>query len=383
MKRIRYTFRLILQTAPVAAIALSLALPLKSANAGVSQDWILAKGVLIRLLMLPIDPFVIAVKELIEKRYDGYSKNFPGEQAAALLDSACGNVWDDQSGKPREERCSCEEVCPDSFRILEPSLKRMEPKNENLLHFLNDEENFDDLHSRTLGYCWGQTTVLRNFNYLAIFDAENKAGADVPNRSKHPKKWLRFYRRLIRQVLRGNVAVIPGFKTLWDFTSDPTINLEMRKQTVKTWRKNAVRLEALPILLRSTNPSEMKPSEVNEVVSEIKKGLSMNQSPKIWFTHQDDWQSVHVVPVYEIREREEGTQLCFVDNHGYEDQHEDCGQNVLIRFDGSLYYAGWDFYGDGKRTIRAMGITPEDRLENVRFTESLSKACRAQTKCRN
>ena len=349
-----------------------------AAAAPVNQDWILMKGLLIRLLMLPVDPFTAFARNEVGKRYEEFEKR----SVEATHTGDC-ELWSDQSLKPEAGRCSCEQVCPESFDILAKFRPRMEPKNENLLHFLNDEEDFDEIHPRTLGYCWAQTTVLRDFGYLAVFDAENRFGAEIPNREKQPKAWLKYYRGLIRQILSHEATVIPGFKNLWDFSSDEAINRELRSQTVKTWRKTAVRLESLPLLMRSINQNEMRPEEIRAFLVQVRHALSLNQTPKIWFTHEEDWKSIHVVPVYEVRETSEGTRVCFVDNHGYEEVHTDCGRSVLIRPDGSLYYKDWDFFKDRYRTIRVMGFTPEDRYENVRYVEQLSGVCRKQTQCAN
>jgi len=343
-----------------------------------TQDWEIAKGALIELLKLPIDPFILLSRKLVERHSEAYAAK---AQNPPERPSGC-ELWSDQSSRPEGERCSCEQVCTESYEILARMEPRMQPRTENLLHYLNEAEDYQDIRPRTQGYCWAHTTVLRNFNYLAFFDLENRAAQAVPDRPTEPSRWRRFYRSKIRAVLNREATVIPGFADLWSFTSDPEILEEMKEQTVRTWRRTAMRPESLAIFGRSLKKSDMTFEEARKLIARIREGLSLHQTPKIWMAHREDATSIHVIPVYEIRETEEGARLCFVDNHDYAEAHADCGRSLLVRKDGSLYYKEWDFFHDRPRNVKAFGLTPEDKYENVRYVQQLARACRQQTQCR-
>lgn len=69
---------------------------------------------------------------------------------------------------------------PREFDLHKNAIERMQPETgENLLDFLNGKDDFHKFHQRTLGYCYGHSTLTRHFNYLAIFDANNSYRADV------------------------------------------------------------------------------------------------------------------------------------------------------------------------------------------------------------
>jgi hypothetical protein len=73
----------------------------------------------------------------------------------------------------------------------------------------------------------------KKFNYLAVYDLENKYGADIPDVEKE-RKWKSFYRKRINRIKRGKATFIPGFKNLREFSANPVIKKYLKKKRLKS-----------------------------------------------------------------------------------------------------------------------------------------------------
>ena len=265
----------------------------------------------------------------------------------------------------KSENLTCEDKCVDDLRILGDARNKMIPDSgENLLSFLNEKKDFADHIQRTVGYCWGHSSVTRNFNYLAHFD---------PSLEKVKPK---AYRKIIRKIMRGKAQVIPGFASLREFSADPEIMVYLKDQVVWKWLDKSLRVRSIGVSTQGQK-GLMTKDEVMNFVDDVKEKLSVNHAPKVFLTNLKKPGFIHVVSIYNLVEEEEQIKLCILDNHQYEDELKNCGVYVSVKKDGSEnYYEGLN---NPAREIEGyvgqFGFTPEDDLEIVKFQKENTKLC--------
>ena len=258
---------------------------------------------------------------------------------------------------------SCEEKCFDDFRILSDARNRMVPDSgKNLLSFLNEKKDFADHIQRTVGYCWGHTSVTRNFNYLAHF------------RPAAPK--LASYKSVIQSIMQNKAAIIPGYANLREFSANPEIKKLLKDQVVWEWLEKSMRVSAIGTSTKGFK-GLMEKEKLWSFLYEVREKLSVNHAPKIFFSNLKRPAFIHVVSVYKIIVGNKDVKLCILDNHQYEDQLKNCGVYVSVKLDGSEnYYKGWD---NPERQVEGyvgqFGFTPEDDIEIMRFQKENKKMC--------
>lgn len=317
------------------------------AFAQMNQNHVVASGTLLNLLKLPEEIFWAINRPLMVKQH----------KEESLLTR--------QDHSYSEESLSCEEKCYDDFRILADKSKRMRPDTgEHLLSFLNEKSDFANHIQRTVGYCWGHSSITRNFNYLAYFD---------PSAEKLETKK---YRKIIKKIAGGRAAVIPGFPNLREFSADPEIQVLLKDRVVSKWVSNSLRLSSAYVSFRGFK-GLMKPNKLNKFLDEVRFRLSVNHVPKIFFTNLKKPGFIHIVSVYDIVEEENQYKLCILDNHEYEDDLRNCGVFVSIKKDGSEnFYAGWETPEKNREGyVGQFGFTPEDRSEMMRYRKENTKMC--------
>ena len=263
------------------------------------------------------------------------------------------------------EEMSCAEKCSNDLSILSEARNKMFPDSgEHLLSFLNDKKDFADHVQRTVGYCWGHSSVTRNFNYLAHFDPSLKR--------EDPKN----YRTLIRKIMRGKAQVIPGYANLREFSAEPEIMVYLKDQVVWKWLEKSLRVRSIGTSLKGMK-GLMPKDELMSFVDSVKEKLSVNHAPKVFFSNLKKPGFIHVVSIYDVVEEAEQIKLCILDNHQYEDELKNCGVYVSVKKDGSEnYYEGWN---NPAREIEGFvgqfGFTPEDDLEILKFQKETTKLC--------
>jgi hypothetical protein len=265
----------------------------------------------------------------------------------------------------KNEDLNCEQKCANDLRILSDARNRMIPDSgEHLLSFLNEKKDFADHIQRTVGYCWGHTSVTRNFNYLAHFDPSLK--------KEEPKA----YRKIIRKIMRGKAQIIPGYANLREFSAEPEIMVALKDQVVWKWLEKAMRVRSIGTSLRGMK-GLMEKEELFGFIDQVKEKLSVNHTPKIFFTNLKKPGFIHIVSIYNVVEEENQIKLCILDNHEYEDQLKDCGVFVTVKKDGSEnFYKGWENPSiEREGFVGQFGFTPEDDLEILKFQKENTKLC--------
>ncbi len=90
------------------------------------------------------------------------------------------------------------------------------------------------------GYCHGMTMVTRNFAYFAKFDPTQ---SEPYVYAKNPEEWLAFYRKRVDAIMRDETAVIPGFRSLIDF-SKSAIGEYLARHVADQWALNTGRVSS-------------------------------------------------------------------------------------------------------------------------------------------
>lgn len=333
-----------------------------------NQNWVVGAGVIVNLIRSPQELIQVLSKPSLRKRYQNYViKNVDDDTANLQVDS---------------DENMCSQVCPSDFSIFKDAYQKMQPDTgEHLLDFLNEKKKFRRHHQRTLGYCWGHTTLTRKFNYLAYFDEDNKQEEFIPSK-KNMRKWRRFYKKKIKRIMRGKATYISGFKNLREFTADPDILKMTKLKTVRSWWSHAVRMSAVPVFLTNFK-RPMNIDEISTLIKDIEFKLSNYITPKIYMANMKKPMFMHIISVYNVIHDEDGsTRICILDNHQYEDELRGCQTYLRAYPDGRLYYPGWEEpETELEGWVRRFGYTPEDLRETVKFAKQRIKMCKQLTKC--
>jgi|GEM_PF-6924945 len=143
------------------------------------------------------------------------------------------------------------------------------PSKANSFAILNTFDELGIVSNFNVGDCWGVSGVLRKFVMLSIFTPQFRAPFD---RDQQKTEYLTYYAKKIETILSGKPAVIPGFKNLRDFSSDPLIELYLKQRIVGEWQKYIGRIS----FYRSLNliPQSGIPKRTIEATQQLlQKGL--------------------------------------------------------------------------------------------------------------
>lgn len=332
---------------PALLISLSL-MPMAHAQKW-DQSAVIVGGVFLNIFKLP-EELVWAITNPAKRA-----------QYQKLIDTTKAKANSDR----KAEELSCAEKCSSNLSVLSEARNKMFPDSgEHLLSFLNEKKDFADHVQRTVGYCWGHTSVTRNFNYLAHFDPSLK--------KEEPKK----YRSLIRKIMRGKAQVIPGYANLREFSAEPEIMVYLKDQVVWKWLEKSLRVRSIGTSLKGMK-GLMPKDELMSFVDRVKEKLSVNHAPKVFFSNLKKPGFIHVVSIYDVVDEPEQIKLCILDNHQYEDELKNCGVYVSVKKDGSEnYYEGWNTPArEIEGYVGQFGFTPEDDLEILKFQKETTKLC--------
>ena len=280
-----------------------------------------------------------------------------------------------QEADRKAEALTCEEKCPDNLHVLkEQRQKMLADRGENLLSFLNEKSDFANHIQRTVGYCWGHSTVTRTFNYLAHFDPEERF-EKAPSRD-NAKKFRAFYRKKIRKIMNMKAQIIPGFKNLREFSADAEIQDLLKNKVVWGWADKTLRARSVGVFSKGQK-GLMAKVEIESFIKEVEGKLAVNHTPKIFFTNLKKPGFIHVVNVNEVVRNGNEVKICILDNHQYEEELKDCGVSVTVNFEKhEMHYHGWD---NPERELEGfvgqLGFTPEDEVELLDYQKQNRKMC--------
>ncbi len=281
--------------------------------------------------------------------------------------------------------CSCDILCPTDFTIF----NRTTPINdnniiENSMSFTNGSQKFYDNVQGYQGFCWGHASLTSKFNRLAIFDSSKETPfKGLGNESTRTK----YYERLIDQISNNEPVDIPGFKSLYEFSSHPEIQPLLMKKIGEEWSKNASSFQGVKSVMDN---SGLTKSDSDKLVADIETRLANNQQPSLLFNKTSQFGSAHVVLVQKIYTDPKDSQqyICIRDNNFSPSTHAECGNRIKIRADGSLAgcYYGYDKTAKSNRyicdeEIGNASIAHNENRDTVDQTKNLHTKCASDKDC--
>ena len=253
---------------------------------------------------------------------------------------------------------------------------RMSPEAENGLSLVNADHEFEGISDRKYGYCWGFSTLHRNFSQLAFFDPSLPRNRDLDD-----------YLRKIDSIVAGQATVIPGFRNLREFSLVPRVELYLKLNAMELWRSRAVRTSSLGVFRKSTHAMDF--DDVEKLLRNLEARLERGEFPKILFSALIPTGKVlgmstdiHVVLVNRI-ERLAGNRarIHLWDINFYAETLKRSPKTIEVTENHGLVYEPWyeadKPYAQASALVSRIDLAPEQDAENSRALKSLKAFCEA------
>lgn len=324
-----------------------------------------------------------------DELYEKMKEKNPGSSAVDLLGSTCeplkdiiplsnknssnlSKIKDNMCsckawGTCDKKSCSCDILCPDSFKILD------RPGNaatvENSLSFTNSDGALKNNDPTYTGYCWGHALVTQRFNRLASFQSElpkKFVGVD------HEQERLREYKYIISKLNNNEPVDIPGFKNLQEFSSDPEVKNLLLDSVKDEWKENAMSAQGISMI---TGSESQGGEYYNQLFDDIEYRVNNHQQPAIVFNEVDNVTKAHTLLVSKSGRLSTGQRyLCLLDNNRPPFEGENCFKKMILNHDGTVNYPGWGFVGK-------MKLTHGENANTVEQVTNLKEKCRGDKDC--
>ena len=191
------------------------------------------------------------------------------------------------------------------FRVFGAQQAKRKPSQGWSLAFQNDAASFETMIRRDYGLCAGFTSTHRSFNMLAFFDSKNAYGQIVPDRKTDEDAWLSFMKERVDGIMDHRMQVIPGFKDLQQFSSDPMIAQYLKEKMIEEWKRVSVTLgQGYFQGLRGAHQS-MSASEKASLRNELREKLDLGFNPIVYLQEgkkEGEKYWIHVLQVTEVSE---------------------------------------------------------------------------------
>ena len=171
------------------------------------------------------------------------------------------------------------------------------------------------------GLCTGYTTTLRKFQYLAFWDPDG----EVPHSyEKEPKKWRKFYEKLIDKIMDNIPVVIPGFSGLREL-SESNMAYYLQRHLADQWAVQNVGPGGVNAWLNPWNEQRWEKRR-EEIIKELRWYLDRNFEPNVYWGAVM-FESSHVVRVIDLIHDEEKNDytMKYLDTDG------------IIKYDPAVY----------------------------------------------
>lgn len=238
---------------------------------------------------------------------------------------------------------------------------------ESTFAFFNTDESYSDVFKKDLGVCRGYSSLRRKFRHLAFFDLNNEAGIVIPSKELEPKEYVKFYKKLVKKIRKGQPTIIPGYANLRDFSADPELVKMMKWQVFHEWRnKNYNRGTGTKDLLlgaiKKTSYEDLL--EMREKVDQYSK-LGINTM--IWTgVKKSTW--IHVLEAVEVSPIAEDGSFVFKLWNDKSLEADKTYSYLKVAPNGDLIYE--DFI-DPPRIMNAAGVVKENDGEIRYLGENL------------
>lgn len=244
-----------------------------------------------------------------------------------IKDKLCScKAW----GTCNSQSCGCEILCPKDFGIFKNVQQEDFDSIENTLSFTNSNNRFVS-GSTYKGYCWGISLITQKFNRLATFSPnEPKRFTGIEQETNR----LNEYKNIIARINNNEPVTIPGFRSLFDFSSDPEVKNLMEDSAKEEWSKNAMTTQGLGMVASATTPPK---NEMDAMFDDIEFRLKNNMSPSIVYNRKESRVDAHVLLVSGSGVNSDGERyLCLRDNNYGALLSMDCNIRMILKKDGRV-----------------------------------------------
>jgi len=290
-----------------------------------------------------------------------------------VIEHLIGNIFgNDQPYKYYEINYSSSEELLQLNNPLQNIDNRL-PNLEGTFSFTNSNESFEGDYIKDLGVCRCYSSLRLKFRYLSVFDKNNEIVASPANMTKKEKrKWIKFYRKIVKDIRNFKPRVIPGFASLYEMSQHPDLSDMMKWQVLHEWRdKNFSYGTGTGELVRGVF-RKSKMEELLEMRTRIEFNAKLGHNTMIWLSERHStW--IHVLEAIDVSPIQvDGSFTVTFWNDKFTEL--DRARSVLtVQADGSIHYDDTI----EKREINAAGVTADNDGELKFFSEKLNALCNA------
>lgn len=293
------------------------------------------------------------------------------------LRSISGNVCECKAwGQCGKEVCSCEIICPDSLKIFDTPTVKDGSFHMDQLNIYNAD--IDLISGGSLGYCWGIAVVNQRFQRLAQFKPFDPPAYDLKTFDPNRKK---YFQEIFNKLSNNEPVEIPGFSSIYEFSSHPEVREIMIESIRKTWVESAMTSQGVDFLL---DKKQMSEAEFNQVADDIKSRNDLNLSPTILFNSSEKFGLVHALQVKKVVVNNDGSKtLCLIDNNLQPIFSTDCIQQINFK-NGTMKLTldkvktGLSYEIDN---IKRIQIAHTEDSSTVEQAHNLRKKCENEKDC--
>ena len=248
---------------------------------------------------------------------------------------------------------------------------------------VNADHEYKGISDRSMGFCWGYSTMVRYFTVLAFFDESVKNPA--PLSALEYQEWIKFYQKKIDQVLRGEATLIPGFRSFRELSLVPELEFYLKLNAMELWRSRAVKLTSIDVLHHSLD--QMTPAKVDALLINLEKRLKRGEIPKILFSALIPSEKIlgmngdiHSVLVYKVeRLPNHAAKIYLWDINFYTETLKREPKFLEITPERGILYAPWyeptKPYAKASDLVANVRLSPENDQETAQMLLSLKKFC--------
>jgi biopolymer transport protein ExbD len=297
----------------------------------------------------------------------------PTDLATALAGDLTGvrnnlctcKVW----GTCSKKNCPCDQLCPDTFEMLDRDGDENKISKENTFIFRNRAEDFAGVHTMAGGFCWGIQVLEQRFNRMAFFHPSQPKAFPADRDAR-----IAAYRDVIARIENNQVGNIPGFANLREFSEDPEVRDILLDRSGEMWAHHAMGVQGLRIIASST-PIEDPESKL--LIDDLEYRVRNHQTPTIVLNKEGEASYAHVVEVMDVRRDANGHRyLCIKDSNYSGESQTKCESKMEVNTEGNLTYNQW---GDHK--LGQVEITNHENSDVVAQVNALRNKCEAEKDC--
>jgi hypothetical protein len=224
-----------------------------------------------------------------------YFKNLPKNVGGNLLAMLGLN----QFPKLQKQHAADPENSP--FNIFNATSDRLKPTRDWSFPFYNSRGDMAEVVQSEFGFCAGFSTALRKVNMMALYDVDNTAEQNVPE--KATPAWFAFYKAKLDDIMNNKMTIIPGFANTYEMSSNPQIATYIKEIIVHQWQLTNVNLfQGLAGFLSVKKKPDLK--DMQKVRAELDSRISYGYNPIVYLSKYNDKlmskdQWIHVLQIYE------------------------------------------------------------------------------------